>query len=76
MCRIFLQFLPVGDAILVVWRVNSETELQNTIDRVVQCCLDIQKHYGEWNTDIGITLTVKMGKRKVVLCLEKTIKGR
>ncbi|CAG2250808.1 unnamed protein product [Mytilus edulis] len=50
-----------GDAILAVWRVNSETEMTPILERVIACCLDIQKEYGEWQTDIGITLTVKMG---------------
>ncbi|VDI66799.1 adenylate cyclase 10, partial [Mytilus galloprovincialis] len=49
-----------GDAILAVWRVNSETEMTPILERVIACCLDIQKEYGEWQTDIGITLTVKM----------------
>lgn len=63
MCYLISFTFCPGDAILVVWRINSETELKNTIDKVIQCCLDIQKYYGEWNTDIGITLTVKMGKQ-------------
>ncbi|CAC5390739.1 unnamed protein product [Mytilus coruscus] len=50
-----------GDAILAVWRVNSETEMTPILEKVIACCLDIQKEYGEWQTDIGITLTVKMG---------------
>lgn len=50
-----------GDAILAVWRINSPPEMSPAVDKVTQCCLDIQKDYGEWQTDIGITLTVKMG---------------
>ncbi|XP_071081249.1 adenylate cyclase type 10-like [Haliotis cracherodii] len=50
-----------GDAILALWRVNVESELPAALDRVIQCCLDIQRHCGEWDTDIGVKLTVKMG---------------
>lgn len=51
-----------GDAILAVWRVNNDTELNTTVDQVVKCCLNIQDKCGAWETDIGVTLTVKMGK--------------
>ncbi|XP_067681875.1 adenylate cyclase type 10-like [Haliotis asinina] len=50
-----------GDAILALWRVNVESELPAALDRVIQCCLDIQEQCGEWDTDIGVKLTVKMG---------------
>ncbi|KAL5008851.1 hypothetical protein ScPMuIL_014432 [Solemya velum] len=50
-----------GDAILAVWRVNYKRELSATVNKVLGCCLDIQNKCGEWNTDIGIKLTVKMG---------------
>lgn len=50
-----------GDAILAVWRVNDDTELNATVDQVVKCCLNIQDRCGAWETDIGVTLTVKMG---------------
>nr|XP_022331897.1 adenylate cyclase type 10-like [Crassostrea virginica] len=50
-----------GDAILAVWRVNNDTELNTTVDQVVKCCLNIQDKCGAWETDIGVTLTVKMG---------------
>ncbi|XP_062574125.1 adenylate cyclase type 10-like isoform X2 [Saccostrea cucullata] len=50
-----------GDAILSVWRVNDETELGSTVDQVTKCCLNIQNKCGAWETDIGVTLTVKMG---------------
>jgi hypothetical protein len=54
--------LDAGDAILAVWRVNNDTELNSTVDQVVKCCLNIQEACGSWETDIGVRLTVKMGK--------------
>ncbi|KAJ8298340.1 hypothetical protein KUTeg_024871 [Tegillarca granosa] len=50
-----------GDAILAVWRVNTANEMSAAVAKVVRCCLDIQSKCGEWKTDIGVTLTVKMG---------------
>ncbi|KAK3093152.1 hypothetical protein FSP39_011947 [Pinctada imbricata] len=58
-----------GDAILSVWRVNNPEELSWTVDRVIKCCLQIQDKCGQWETDIGVTLSVKMG----VACGDMTV---
>ncbi|KAJ8316976.1 hypothetical protein KUTeg_004880 [Tegillarca granosa] len=58
-----------GDAILAVWRVNTANEMSAAVAKVVRCCLDIQSKCGEWKTDIGVTLTVKMGGRKNAIAL-------
>lgn len=50
-----------GDAILSLWRVNTHKDLLNVTEKVIRCCLNIQKNCGEWKTDIGIILTVKLG---------------
>ncbi|KAK3591572.1 hypothetical protein CHS0354_041619 [Potamilus streckersoni] len=50
-----------GDAILAIWRVGQMEELPSTVDKVIKCCIDIQTKCGEWNTDIGVKLTVKLG---------------
>ncbi|XP_052249078.1 adenylate cyclase type 10-like [Dreissena polymorpha] len=50
-----------GDAILAIWRVGRKEELQSEFVKVAKCCLDIQEKCGEWDTDIGVKLTVKIG---------------
>ncbi|XP_060063755.1 adenylate cyclase type 10-like [Ylistrum balloti] len=50
-----------GDAILSLWRVNTPKDLLNVVEKVIRCCLNIQKNCGEWKTDIGVILTVKLG---------------
>lgn len=50
-----------GDAILAIWRVGRVEELQAEVVKVVKCCLGIQAKCGEWDTDVGIKLTVKIG---------------
>ena len=54
--------MVVGDAILAIWRVGRVEELQAELAKVVACCLGIQEECGEWSTDIGVKLTVKIGK--------------
>ena len=36
--------------------------MQAELAKVVSCCLDIQDKCGEWDTDIGVKLTVKIGQ--------------
>ena len=55
-------FIVIGDAILAIWRVGRVEELQAELAKVVACCLGIQEECGEWSTDIGVKLTVKIGK--------------
>ncbi|OWF53352.1 adenylate cyclase type 10-like isoform X2 [Mizuhopecten yessoensis] len=50
-----------GDAILCLWRVNTPKDLLSVVEKVIRCCLNIQKNCGEWKTDIGVILTVKLG---------------
>ncbi|XP_052767837.1 adenylate cyclase type 10-like [Mya arenaria] len=50
-----------GDAILAIWRVGRKFELQNEFLKVAKCCRDIQEKCGEWETDIGVKLSVKIG---------------
>ena len=54
-------------------------ELQLELAKVVACCLDIQEACCEWNTDIGVKLTVKIGQFFLVhsdplgLCIVRNI---
>ena len=64
MPRLVWIFIVVGDAILAIWRVGRVEELQAELAKVVACCLGIQEECGEWSTDIGVKLTVKIGKKR------------
>ncbi|ESO86825.1 hypothetical protein LOTGIDRAFT_128523, partial [Lottia gigantea] len=50
-----------GDAILSVWRINEIGDLPATVNNVVNCCLGIQEKCADWNTESGVSLTVKLG---------------
>ena len=63
--------MVVGDAILAIWRVGRVEELQAELAKVVACCLGIQEECGEWSTDIGVKLTVKIGKTRTNTFLHK-----
>ncbi|XP_014673338.1 PREDICTED: adenylate cyclase type 10-like [Priapulus caudatus] len=57
-----------GDAILAVWPCEPD-ELKGALLKVIHCCLDIQDKYGEWKTDIGVKLRVKMAIACGELCV-------
>ncbi|XP_074661549.1 adenylate cyclase type 10-like [Tubulanus polymorphus] len=58
-----------GDAILAVWPVKNDKQLANTVMQVLRCAIIIQDRYGEWNTDIGVKLKVKLGISAGKICL-------
>ncbi|XP_064599587.1 adenylate cyclase type 10-like [Liolophura sinensis] len=49
-----------GDAILAFWP-TSHNDATEVIQNVIRCCLDIQERCGDYETNIGVTLSVKMG---------------
>ena len=51
----------VGDAILATWPVKTYRDLASAIVRVVKCALTIQAKCGEYMTDVGVKLKVKLG---------------
>ncbi|XP_046390815.1 adenylate cyclase type 10-like [Ischnura elegans] len=49
-----------GDAFLCCWHCISDESMANTVNRVVRCALFIQQTIGEYNTDVQISLRVKL----------------
>ncbi|XP_023931775.1 LOW QUALITY PROTEIN: adenylate cyclase type 10 [Lingula anatina] len=50
-----------GDAILAAWKCTRPDEIRKKVIQVVKCCINIQRTCGEYQTDVGVTLRVKMG---------------
>ncbi|CAH1791954.1 unnamed protein product [Owenia fusiformis] len=60
-----------GDAILSVWSVDGlEPEtMRDAIKHVIHCALRIQDRCGEWLTDVGVKLRVKLGIAAGEMCV-------
>jgi hypothetical protein len=50
-----------GDAILAIWTVKDKEDLPGAVYRAIKCALSIQRNFSEWETDVGVTLRVKIG---------------
>ncbi|XP_075981642.1 adenylate cyclase type 10-like [Anticarsia gemmatalis] len=49
-----------GDAFLSMWKKTLKLTMQDVVHNAIDCGLIIQKNYGNFNTDVGITLKVKV----------------
>ena len=51
----------LGDAILTLWKVDGFSAMRPSIHHVLKCAMSIQSKYGEWTTNVGVKLRVKIG---------------
>lgn len=49
-----------GDAFLVIFKVTSIASIQDAINEAIDTAIIVQKNYGEYKTDVGVTLRVKI----------------
>lgn len=49
-----------GDAFLALWKIDKKTYLCHTIHTVIACCLIIQHSYASYETDVKVSLKVKL----------------
>ena len=59
MCDIFLE----GDAFLALWKI-TQANMDHILTRVIKCGLRIQERCDNWDTEVGVKLRVKIGKKK------------
>lgn len=45
-----------GDAFLVMFKVTPSASLQDAINEAIDTAIIVQKNYGEYKTDVGVTL--------------------
>lgn len=57
---------------MAFWR-TSDIDLTEVTENVVRCCLGIQERCGDYETNIGVTLSVKMGKSLILYLVRKYI---
>ncbi|XP_063977452.1 uncharacterized protein LOC135162667 [Diachasmimorpha longicaudata] len=49
-----------GDAFIVMWKLHEGTVMRDLASEAVQTACIIQKHFGKYETDVGVTLRVKL----------------
>lgn len=49
-----------GDAFLVMFKVTQSASLNDAINEAIDTSIIIQKSYGEYKTDVGVTLKGKI----------------
>ncbi|XP_076283495.1 adenylate cyclase type 10 [Lasioglossum baleicum] len=49
-----------GDAFIVMWKLNNGTMMRDLAIEAMQTACIIQKHFGTYDTDVGVTLRVKL----------------
>ncbi|KAJ9600062.1 hypothetical protein L9F63_009643, partial [Diploptera punctata] len=50
-----------GDAFLAMWKCGKDKSMRDTMSQVLACAIIIQRNYGKYETDVGVTLRVKLG---------------
>lgn len=60
MCRGGDIFKFSGDAFLAFWKVRKSLPMQEAVHEAMDTALVIQKRYGQYLTDVGVTLRVKL----------------
>ncbi|PSN36387.1 hypothetical protein C0J52_14455 [Blattella germanica] len=50
-----------GDAFLAMWKCVGDRSMREVMSQVLACALIIQRSYGRYETDVGVTLKVKLG---------------
>lgn len=45
-----------GDAFIVMWKLQEGMIMRDIATEVMQTACIIQKHFGTYNTDVGVTL--------------------
>ncbi|XP_015190551.1 PREDICTED: LOW QUALITY PROTEIN: adenylate cyclase type 10-like [Polistes dominula] len=49
-----------GDAFIVMWKLKKNANMRDLATMAIQTACIIQKHFGAYETDVGITLKVKL----------------
>ncbi|XP_043285633.1 adenylate cyclase type 10-like [Venturia canescens] len=49
-----------GDAFIVMWKVQDDTIMRDVAIEAIHTACIIQKHFGTYSTDVGVTLKVKL----------------
>lgn len=49
-----------GDAFLSMWKKTAKLSMQDVVHSAIDCGLIIQKNYGNFTTDVGVVLKVKV----------------
>lgn len=45
-----------GDAFIVMWKLQDGMIMRDIAIEAIQTACEIQKHFGIYNTDVGVTL--------------------
>lgn len=55
-------FIASGDAFLALWKV-TRANMDHILTRVIKCGLRIQERCDNWDTEVGVKLKVKIGRK-------------
>ena len=51
--------LLVGDAFLAMWKCGKDRSIRDILSQVLACAIIIQRNYGSYETNVGVTLRGK-----------------